>query len=149
MSLGCIDLFFKQLKMSQFTTVVNAPLDKVWSDLILKIERPEKFVPGISDVIIIEKNNDYVTRQMTVTTNETSTILKEKITFVPYKVRFLLLEHPKLEGYVDNDIKFISDNETEMTFNINWIDKTTKFEIDSQEIAKNAVLKTKNYIEEN
>jgi hypothetical protein len=109
----------------------------------------EKFVPGVSKVVISERNNDFVIRQMTVTTDETSTILKEKITFVPYKVRFWLLEHPKLEGYVDNEIKFISDNETEMTFTINWIDKVTRSAIDHQEMVKNAVLKTKKYIEEN
>ena len=86
---------------------------------------------------------------MTITTAENATTLVEKITFVPYKVRFLLLEHPKFEGYVDNDIKPISENETEMTFTINWKDKTTQSEFDNQEMLKNAVLKTKKYIEEN
>jgi len=84
---------------------------------------------------------------MTVTTPETTTILKEKITFVPYKVRFLLVDHPKLEGYVDNDIRSISDNETEMTFTINWTDKTTKEAVSNFEMVKNAVLKTKTFIE--
>ena len=135
--------------MVQFTTIVNASLEKVWKHLIYKIEKPENFVPGVSDVIISEKNPDFVSRQMTVTTSENTTILKEKITFIPYKVRFLLLEHPSMEGYVDNDIKMISDNETEMTFTINWIDKATQTEINNQELVKNAVLKTKTFIEEN
>ena len=43
----------------------------------------------------------------------------------------------------------ISDNETEMTFTINWIDKKTKIEMNNQEVVKNAVLKTKTYIENN
>lgn len=135
--------------MVQFATIVNASLEKVWEHLIYKIEKPENFVPGVSNVIISEKNPDFVLREMTVTTPENTTILKEKITFIPYKVRFLLLEHPTMEGFVDNDIKKISDNETEMTFTINWIDKTTKNEINNQELAKNAVLKTKQYIEQN
>ena len=135
--------------MVQFTTIVNVPLEKVWEHLIYKIEKPENFVPGVSDVIISEKNADFVSRQMTVTTPENTTILREKITFIPYKVRFLLLEHPTMEGYVDNDIKMISDNETELTFTINWIDKTTKTEINNQELVKNAVLKTNQFIEEN
>ncbi|MCZ8198254.1 MAG: DUF1857 family protein [Flavobacterium sp.] len=135
--------------MVQFTTIVNATLEKVWEYLIYKIEKPEHFVPGVSDVVISEKNSDFVLRQMTVTTPDNKTILKEKITFIPYKVRFLLLEHPTLEGYVDNDIRMISETETEMTFTINWIDKTTQIEINNQELAKNAVLKTKTYIEEN
>jgi ribosome-associated toxin RatA of RatAB toxin-antitoxin module len=135
--------------MVQFTTIVNASLEKVWQHLILKIEKPENFVPGVSDVIILEKKGDFVTRKMTITTAENATTLVEKITFVPYKVRFLVLEHPKFEGYVDNDIKPISENETEMSFTINWKDKTTQSEFDNQEMVKNAVLKTKTFIENN
>jgi hypothetical protein len=135
--------------MVQFTTTVNASLELTWKNLLDKIDNPQNFVPGVSDVIISEKNTDFVLRQMTITNDMGSTILKEKITFEPYKVRFLLLDHPKLEGYVDNDIKAISDNETEMTFSIHWIDKTTKIEINDFELVKNAVLKTKNYIENN
>ena len=135
--------------MVQYTTIVNASLEKVWQHLILKIEKPENFVPGVSDVIILEKNEDFVTRKMTITVEGNATTLVEKITFIPYKVRFLLLEHPKFEGYVDNDIKPISENETEMTFSINWKDKTTQLEFDNQEMLKNAVLKTKTFIENN
>lgn len=135
--------------MVQFSTIVKAPLEKVWEHLIFKIEKPENFVPGVSNVIILDKNKDFVSRQMTITTEENTITLVEKITFVPYKVRFMLLEHPKFEGYVDNDIKAISDNETEITFTINWIDKITKSEINNLEMVKNAVLKTKKYIEKN
>jgi len=133
--------------MVQYTTSVNASLELTWKNLLDKIDNPQNFVPGVSDVIISEKNTDFVLRQMTVTNDKGSIILKEKITFEPYKVRFLLLDHPKLEGYVDNDIKAISDKETEMTFTIHWIDKVTKLEINDFELVKNAVLKTKDYIE--
>ena len=135
--------------MVQYTTTVKATLEKVWQHLILKIENPENFVPGISDVFILEKNDDFVIRKMTVTTPDNTTTLTEKITFIPYKVRFLLVEHPKFEGYVDNDIKPISEDETEITFTINWKDKTTQTEINNFELVKNAVEKTKSYIEEN
>ncbi|WP_394758275.1 AtaL-like protein [Flavobacterium sp.] len=135
--------------MVQFSTTVNASLEKVWQHLILKIEKPENFVPGVSDVIILEKNEDFVTRKMTITIAENATTLVEKITFIPNKVRFLLLVHPKFEGYVDNDIKAISDNETEMTFTINWKDKNTQSEFENQEMVKNGVLKTKTFIENN
>lgn len=135
--------------MVQFTTIVKASMEKVWEHLIHKIEKPENFVPGVSNVIISEKNTDFILRQMTVTSPESTTILKEKITFIPYKVRFLLLEHPTMEGYVDNDIREISQNETEMTFTINWVHKTTQTEINNTELVKNAVLKTKTFIENN
>ena len=135
--------------MVQYSTIVNASLEKVWEHLILKIEKPENFVPGVSDVIILEKNENFVNRKMTITVEENATTLVEKITFIPYKVRFLLLEHPKFEGYVDNDIKFISESETEITFTINWKDKTSQSEFDNSEMIKNAVLKTKIFIENN
>lgn len=135
--------------MVQYTTIVNAKVEKVWKELMHKIDHPEHFVPGVSDVIIFEKQSDFVFRQMTVTTPETTTIVKEHITFIPYKVRFLLVDHPNLEGYVDNDIRAIATNETEMTFSINWSDKTTKEHINNFEMVKNAVLKTKTFIENN
>lgn len=135
--------------MVDYTAIVKASLKKVWHHLILKIEKPENFVPGVSDVHILEKKEDFIIRKMTITSEGNSTTLTEKITLEPLKVRFLILEHPKFEGYVDNDVKAISENETEITFTINWIDKNTKVEFDNAELVKNAVLKTKNYIEEN
>lgn len=133
--------------MAQFSTIVNASLETTWNHLILKIEHPENFVPGVIYVHILEKTTDYIVREMTVTTADATSVLKEKITFIPYKVRFELLEHPKLEGYVDNDIRFISDTETEMTFTINWKDKTTQTILNNLDMVKNAVLKTKTHIE--
>jgi ribosome-associated toxin RatA of RatAB toxin-antitoxin module len=135
--------------MVQFSTVVNASLEKVWEHLIYKIEKPENFVPGVCDVEIIEKKDDFVIRQMKITQESGISILKEKITFIPFKVRFLLVDHPKYEGYVDNDIKELASNQTEVTFTINWFDKETNTEVNNYEMAKNAVLKTKKFIEEN
>ena len=135
--------------MVHYTTIVKASLEKVWQELLFKIEKPENFVPGVSNVIILEKNNNSVIRQMTITTEGIPTTLTEKITSIPHKVRFLLMDHPKFEGYVDNDIKAITDQETELTFTINWKDKATQSEINNPEMIKNAVLKTKKYIEEN
>ncbi len=134
--------------MVQYTTIVIASLEKVWEQLIYKIENPENFVPGVSEVEIIEKNEKFVVRKMKITQESGTSILKEKITFDPFKVRFLSLDHPSIEGFVDNDIRSISENETEMTFSINWIDRTTKTEINNFEMVKNAVLKTKKFIEE-
>jgi len=134
--------------MVQYTTIVNASLEKVWEQLIYKIENPENFVPGVSEVEIIEKTEKFVVRKMKITQESGTSILKEKITFDPFKVRFLSLDHPSIKGFVDNDIRSISENETEMTFTINWIDRTTKTEINNFEMVKNAVLKTKKFIEE-
>jgi ribosome-associated toxin RatA of RatAB toxin-antitoxin module len=135
--------------MVQFSTIVKASLEKVWNHLLHKIEHPENFVPGVSDVIVLEKNNNFVLRKMTITTNENAISLTEKITFIPYKVRYQLIEHPNFEGYVDNDVTVVSTDETELTFTINWTDKATQSEINNFEMVKNAVLKTKHFIENN
>lgn len=133
--------------MTAYTTIVEAPLEKVWECLVLKIENPQNFVPGVSEILILEKTSDYVLRQMKVTTPESSVILKEKITFAPYKVRFLLVDHPVLDGYVDNDARAISDTQTELTYTMNWIDKATQTEKSKLEMVQSAVLKTKEFIE--
>ena len=83
--------------MVQFSTTVNASLEKVWEHLLVKIEKPENFVPDVSHVIILDKNDEVVTREMTIKTEENATTLVEEITFKPYKVRFLLLKHPNLK----------------------------------------------------
>ena len=66
--------------MVQYTTIVIASLEKVWEQLIYKIENPENFVPGVSEVEIIEKNEKFVVRKMKITQESGTSILKEKIT---------------------------------------------------------------------
>ena len=133
--------------MVQYTTIINATLSKVWEHLLLKIEHPEHFVPGLSNVSILDKNTEFVTRQMTITTEEKSINIKEKITYIPYNVRFFIVEHPEIEGFVDNEINYISETKTEITFTMNWKNKITKSEINNLELVKKAVLKTKEFIE--
>ncbi len=134
--------------MIQYSTNVKATLYEVWQQFVYKIEHPENFVPGVSDVIILEKNEEFVIRKMTITTPENTSTVTENITFKPYKVRFQIIEHPKFEGYVDNDARYISENETEITFTMNWKDPITNEEFNNIEMLKNAVNKTKDYIEQ-
>jgi hypothetical protein len=133
--------------MTSFSTNIEASIATVWEHLLHKIEHPEVFVPGVSNVIILEKKDDYVVRQMTITMNEVTSKVIEKITSSPYNVRFELLEHPEFYGFVDNEATAISKNETQLTFTMNWVNKHTQLIFDNPEIMKNAVLKTKNYIE--
>lgn len=135
--------------MALFSTSIDASIAKVWEHLLHKIEHPEAFVPGVSEVIILEKNDDFVVRQMTITVNEVASKVIEKITSSPYTVRFELLEHPEFSGFVDNQAMAISENETQLTFTMNWVNKHTQLVFDNPELIKNAVLKTKNHIENN
>ena len=133
--------------MAEFTTIVQASLERVWEQLLYKIEQPQPFVPGITEVLIYEKTSAFVLREMTIVTPEGTNVIKEKITFAPYTVRFTLLDHPKLEGYVDNVIEMIGPQETKMTFRMHWVDRATQQELHNQELITNAVLKTKAFIE--
>ncbi|MBL7886082.1 MAG: DUF1857 family protein [Flavobacterium sp.] len=133
--------------MASFSTIINTSIEKVWEHLLYKIEYPKAFVPGVSDVLILEKNNEYVVRQMTITMNDVVSKVMEKITFSPYSVHFELLEHPKFNGFVDNEAVFVSENETQLTYTMNWMDKQTQMAYENPEIMKNAVLKTKDFIE--
>ena len=133
--------------MTRATTIINASLEKVWSELLFKIDHPENFVPGVSDVLILEKNSNYVIRKMTITTVENVFSITEKITFQPFIVQFFIIDHPQYEGYVENEAKSISEQKTEITFTMNWKNKTTQEIVQNSAILENAVLKTKEYIE--
>lgn len=135
--------------MTSFSVIVTAPLEKVWESLMYKIEHPEAFVPGVGNVIIIEKTDGFVLRQMTVAVEGNSVKIIEKITSAPYLIRFEIIDHPQFEGYVDNEAVAISKNETQITFTMNWVDKQTKIQFGNSDLIKNAVLKTKLYIEQN
>ncbi len=133
--------------MVSYTTNIKVPIEKVWQHFIYKIEHPENFVPGVSNVIIKEKTADLVIRDMDIALPDGSrAILTEKITHAPYTVKFLIINHPIYSGYVDNIAEKISDNETKITFSLHWINKQTGEPFSNPEIAKKAVLKTADYI---
>jgi hypothetical protein len=133
--------------MISYTAMVNQPIDKVWKHFINKIEHPENFVPGVSNVKILESTKDYVIREMDIKTPTGENIrLKEKITFSPYWVKFLILEHPIYEGYVENLAESISENKTAITYTLSWMNKETSEVFKQHEMIQNAVLNTVDYI---
>ena len=133
--------------MISYTTNIKVPIEKVWQHFIYKIEHPENFVPGVSNVIIKEKTADFVIRDMDIALPDGSKVtISEKITHAPYTVKFLIVNHPVYNGYVDNIAEKISDNETKITFSLHWINKKTGDPFNNEEIAKTAVLKTADYI---
>lgn len=131
-----------------YTEIINAPLQEVWEHLLFKIEQPQHFVPNVSNVIILEKNKDATLRKMTVSLpNQTMTII-EKITAIPYCVKFEIIEHPTFSGYVDNNAIALSDNTTQLTYTMCWINTLTQASANNSEILKAAVLKSKHFIED-
>ena len=133
--------------MVSYTTNIKASLEKVWQHFIYKIENPENFVPGVSNVLIKEKTADFLIREMDIFLPDgVKASMTEKITQAPYNVRYLIINHPVYSGYVDNIAEKITDNETKITFSLHWVNKKTGEHFSNEEIAKNAILKTANYI---
>lgn len=133
--------------MVSYSEIVESSINKVWEHFIYKIDNPQYFVPGVSNVIIKEKNDDFVIREMDITSSENITHkMVEKITHSPYQVNFLILNHPVYIGFVDNFAEKISDTKTKITFSIHWINKETNEAFTNMELVKSAVLKTVDYI---
>ena len=133
--------------MVSYSEIIEAPLEKVWEHFIYKIEHPENFVPGVSNVVMKEKTDDFVIRQMDISLpNQPKVTVTEKITHSPYQVNFLIIDHPIYKGFVDNFAEKISRTTTKITFSLNWVAKETGEAVNTQDIVRNAVLKTVDYI---
>lgn len=126
---------------------IKVPIEKVWEHFLYKIEHPEHFVPGASNAVIKEKNSDYVIREMDIALpNGLKARISEKITYAPYRVKFQIIDHPIYRGHVDNLAEKISDHETQITYSLYWENKNTGEIVSNNDIVKNAVLKTAEYI---
>lgn len=132
-----------------YSETVNAPLNKVWQHLLYKIDHPEKFVPHVSDVVVIEKNTQCTIRQMKINMPDNIISIVEKITAIPYIVRFEIIEHPDVRGYVENHAEAINEHTTRLTYTMNWQKKSDNASANNLDILKRAVILSKNYMEEN
>jgi len=136
--------------MPSYSANINKPIANVWEHFIFKIDNPQHFVPGVSNVVIKEKNKDFTIREMTITSPDgNSARVTERITATPFHVKFDLINHPQFTGHVDNFAESIGENQTLITFNMQWINKSTGEKITDDTIIKKAVLKTLDFIEAN
>ncbi|MDI1356331.1 MAG: DUF1857 family protein [bacterium] len=126
---------------------VQAPLQKVWEHLLYKIDHPENFVPGVSNVKILEKSADATLRKMDLTMPVGTNSVTEKITATPYCVRFQIIEHPLVKGYVENYAKALNEHSTLLTYVMNWEFRENRQTANNSDLLKSAVIKSKNYIE--
>jgi carbon monoxide dehydrogenase subunit G len=94
------------------TEIIDAPIKDVWKHLLFKIDHPEHFVPNVSGVEILEKNDAATIRKMTVTLPTQTMTIVEKITATPYVVKFEIIEHPTFTGNVDNLAEAIDEHNT-------------------------------------
>ncbi len=130
------------------TEIVEASIQDVWQHLLYKIDQPQHFVPNVSGVEILEKNEAATMRKMTLTMPTESVTIVEKITATPYLVKFEIREHPALTGYVDNLAVPIDAHTTRLTYTMCWLNKETNAAANNMDILKAAVKKSKQYIEQ-
>lgn len=127
--------------------MVHAPLSDVWKHLLYKIDNPQYFVPHVSEVEILEKNEEATIRKMMVAMPAQTMTIIEKITAVPYCVKFEIIEHPTFTGYVENYAELIDANTTCLTYVMQWHNKLLNTSANNAEILEAAVNKSKQYIE--
>lgn len=133
--------------MISHSTVIPISIENVWKYFLIKIAHPENFVPGVSNIEILDEKPSEVLRLMDIQTPNAPTIrFTEKITWSPYIVKFEIVDHPFHTGYVDNIAEKVSENETKITFTLNWKNKVTGENFTQLEIITNAVNKTATYI---
>lgn len=98
---------------------VNAPVETVWNLLIDKIRHPERYVPGVTRVTILEASDAGVLREMTagglkVTERITQDAERREVVFT-------LVDHPVYMGQVVNRIAVGRDGRPVLEYVMNWM----------------------------
>jgi Domain of unknown function (DUF1857) len=90
------------MRQVSFSAKVHATRETVWQLLVDKVEKPAGYIPGVTDVKIVERYDDGVLREV----RTQGMVMKERVTLdeAHGEVRYLLLEHPLFSGQVINRV---------------------------------------------
>ena len=106
----------------KYKVFVNARFDVVWQKLLDKISHPDKYVEGISNIEILENDNNHVLRIVRFQ-NGTWQELKELIVFDKSSgiIVYRLVDHPFFEGETINICRTTNQvYQSELEYEINW-----------------------------
>ena len=136
------------MPLATYKTEVNVSAPIVWELLLDKIERPDKYVPGVQKVDILERYDDgSVLREMLVDDGTSRKTVRERIASdrSTMTVIFKLPNDPEFMGFVTNTI-FEEKGEVWLDYTCNWIpnylDDRTE-DIDFNAAIRGSVLHTK------
>jgi len=104
---------------ASYTARVDASLETLWRLLLEKIERPQRFVPGVSEVEILEREAGFLVRRMKAGDLE----LVERITVFErqQQIDFVLVDHPVYAGQVINKVEVLHEGlPLSLTFSLDW-----------------------------
>lgn len=124
---------------------VNAPAKVLWEKLVQKIRRPDLFVPGVSDVKVVQEFSELsIERKMTIGGEK---IVHEYITADPLtkQVIFKTVTDSTFRGFVTNTM-FEEGDDLYLDYTMNWIylsgDGPDK-QAEMQDLIQKAVVHTK------
>ncbi|MCU0684991.1 MAG: oxidoreductase [Polyangiaceae bacterium] len=104
---------------ASYRVPVDAPVERLWRLLEDKVENPGPYVPGVTDVRVLARRADGVSRQMCVG----AFVLKEDIQIFPAQlvIKFALVDHPLFIGQVMNRVyRPEAGALAELEFTLHW-----------------------------
>lgn len=110
------------MALVQHMVCVDAPASLVWALLKEKIERPERFVPGARDAVIVRRIDDRaVERVMRIGPLDAPRIVREVIAYddATMTVIFKLVDDPVNVGFVTNTV-FEDEGLVKLDFTMRW-----------------------------
>ncbi|GAB5471558.1 MAG: hypothetical protein Kilf2KO_45880 [Rhodospirillales bacterium] len=105
------------------TVEVKASLERLWALLLDKIEQPQRYVPGVVKVEILDRQPGFTLRRMKTeafTAVERITVFEKR-----HEIDFVLVDHPLYAGQVVNRIEQLYDSQQpglplNLTFALDW-----------------------------
>jgi hypothetical protein len=78
--------------------LVHAEHDTLWNLLLDRLQNPQRFIPGVTEARVIEKEGTVSVREMKLHGD----LVRERLTVLPYdsEIRHELLEHPQFTGTI-------------------------------------------------
>ncbi|QLC24869.1 DUF1857 family protein [Parasphingopyxis algicola] len=141
------------MPLTAFKTRIDCTSAKLWDMLIDKIRHPDKFVPGVVSVEVVQEfGPTSIERKMVVRQGDTEKVVSELITAdeATKTVIFKLKDDPIYTGYVANVI-FEENGVVELDYTLHWTAKDPANEPPApnmSEAIKGAVLHTKELAEQ-
>ena len=103
------------MPQSSHTEPVKAPFQLIWDQLLHKVYDPRNFVPGVSEVHILEDDraNNRVLRKMCLNNPMGQIVVVENITWDEAEriVTFTIVDHPSHTGNVINQVETVGEGE--------------------------------------
>ncbi|MEM9761415.1 MAG: AtaL-like protein [Pseudomonadota bacterium] len=120
-----------------YKTAVDAPADRLWSMMVEKIRRPDRYVPGVVSVrVVSEFGPASIEREMVVEASEGRKTVRELISAdeTTRTVIFKLKDDPVFTGYVVNML-FEENGMVQLDYTMHWTTKSGQPEPDGPDFA--------------